>query len=88
MSVDKVYLKERVNELWDSATRKNKEFFEKAQQDFCLSIESELSNLKPSQYEEFINIARQIGDYIPSEELTPWQDYYSNDELRDMGLDV
>lgn len=42
--------------------------------EFALEIEHEMTRLKPSQYEEFLNLAKAKG-YSPSEDYEKFMDY-------------
>lgn len=86
MSDDTEKFKQRVDELWRSAIEYSNGIYEKAEYEYSESIDNELQKLKPSQYEEFMSIAKEGGEYIPDEDRVFWTLHLSKDELDEIGL--
>ncbi len=79
-------MRARMNELWKHAIDDSYGISEKAFNDFSNTVDDELSKLKPSQFEEFINLAKTEFGYVPAEKRTPWEWEYSKEELDGMGM--
>lgn len=86
MSDDREIFQKRVKEIWDDAMKSCGGYFEVAQHNFSEWIDDELHKLKPSQYTEFIEVAKKNGAYVPGEEREHWSVDFTKDELENMGF--
>lgn len=85
MSNDRDKFKQRIDDIWKDAMKGCGGHYEIAEYNFSNWVDDELHTLKPSQYAEFIEVAKENGPYIPGEERDHWTTHFSKDELEGMG---
>jgi len=74
MSDDKEKFKDLIRDIHSDLVDFHRGDSDEMYYQFALNIEDEMTKLKPSQYEEFFNLAKAKG-YSPSEDYEKFMDY-------------